>query len=162
MIVSYEHVICQKCCKLRWPGLWTHACTNIAFLRTSLRCFWHCFIWKYFFEFDYCSVIFHLFLHKKLRNDWRWFCASGVLSRVVCPLLGWFIYWILWFLSLHVQFRCRLIFWSTFVLCLIVFEGQIPHFCKFCRAMVCLGVTCSFFSISSFNILFFFVFRFFI
>ena len=42
------------------------------------------------------------------------------------------------------------------MLCLIVFEGQIPHFCKFCRAMICLGVTCSFFSISSFNILLFF------
>ena len=45
------------------------------------------------------------------------------------------------------------------MLCLIVFEGQIPHFCKFCRAMVCLGVTCSFFSIFSCNILLLFVLR---
>ena len=74
-------------------------------------------------------------------------------------ILGWFVHCILWFLSLHVQFRCHLIFWTTFVLCLIVFEGQIPHFCKFCRAMVCLGATCSFFSIFSCNILLLFVLR---
>ena len=39
------------------------------------------------------------------------------------------------------------------------FSGQIPHFCKFCRALVCLGATCSFFSISSCNILLLFVLR---
>ena len=42
---------------------------------------------------------------------------------------------------------------------LIIFSGQIPHFCKFCRALVCLGATCSFFSISSCNILLLFVLR---
>ena len=166
MTGSYELVICQKCCKRRWPGLQAHTYMNFALLCTFLRCFLHCVSWKcLLIDFAFCSVIFYFLLIKQSPNEWRWFC--GCLNycilrcawHVPCAILGWFIHCILWFLSLYVQCRCRLIFWTTFVLCLIVFEGQIPHFCKFCRAMVCLGATCSFFSIFSCNILLLFVLR---
>lgn len=86
-------------------------------------------------------------------------CILWHAWHVSCVILGWFVYYMLWFLSFHVQFRCHLIFWNTFVHCLIIFPGQMPHFCKFCRVLVCLGVTCSFFSISSYDILILFVLR---
>ena len=127
MIGSYEHVICQKCCKRRWPGLWTHVCMNFAFLRASLRYFWHCFFWKYlFFEFAFCSVIFHSFLHKKLRNDWRWFCACINYCILWCGITC--AVRILLLISMLV---CLLFF----IICTITFS---PYFLQhFCALLTC-------------------------
>ena len=127
------------------PGL-----TNLdyALLCASLRCFWHCFFWKYFFfEFAFCSVVLHLFLHKKLRNDWRWFCACinycilwcGItcavrilllISMLVCLLF--LIICTITFSPYFLQHFCALLTW---------FWGPIPHFCVFCCLHVCLDIT---------------------
>ena len=131
------------------PGL-----TNLdyALLCASLRCFWHCFFWKYFFfEFAFCSVVLHLFLHKKLRNDWRWFCACinycilwcvitcGVrIFLLICMLvdLVFIIICTIAFSPYFLQNFCALLSW---------FWDPIPHFCMFWYVYVCFDTTDSFF-----------------
>ena len=126
MTDSFELVICGKCCKLRWPGLRTHACTNFALLRISLRCFFHCFFWMCFsFEFAFCSLVFYCFLIKQSPNEWRWFCAC----------LNYFIF--------AACFRCVVcISWSIFLMHILIFSivrtiASLPYFLqRFCAVLV--------------------------
>ena len=100
-----------------------------------------------FFEFAFCSVVLHLFLHKKLRNDWRWFCACinycilwcvitcGVrIFLLICMLvdLVFIIICTIAFSPYFLQNFCALLSW---------FWDPIPHFCVFCCMHVCLGIT---------------------
>lgn len=85
------------------------------------------------------------------------FC--GVFLDVSCAIRCWCICFGIQFLAFRVQYCGRLIFWSAFVNLLIIFSGQIPQWYKFCSTLICLGVTCSCFTIFPCHILLLFVLR---
>ena len=69
------------------------------------------------------------------------FCE--IFLYVSCEIFCYFICVVVEFLAFRVQYCGHLIFWSASVHFLIVFSGQIPHWCKFCRALISLGAGCS-------------------
>ena len=132
----------------RWPGLpGTYKPRLCAFVCKLALFLALLFLNIFFFEFAFCSVVLHLFLHKKLRNDWRWFCACinycilwcGITCAVLILLLISMLVCLVFIIVCTITFSPY--FLQHFCVLLTWFWGPIPHFCVFYCLHVCLGIT---------------------
>ena len=87
-----------------------------------------------------------VFLHKKLRNEWRCFCACvnycicGMLLDMSCAIFCWCICLVFCFLALCVPITSLLYFFSAFVYWFFYFLGPIPRLYTFFLLQVFLDV----------------------
>lgn len=104
-------------------------------------------------------------LHKKLRNEWRCFCACvnccilwratrSAVRNFLCVHLSRVLIFRITCVILLLPYFC-----SAFVYCLFDFLNQIPCFCGFCFLWVCLSATSWVFAILPCYVLLLFVFR---